>query len=92
MKKALLLRVEMYWKGAEQPATVSWWNILPEHVQSNVRAAATRNEILVKAYTVTEDDPVATRKAYFDFDGTIVHANPDYEGVRHFEDKRDTVS
>lgn len=102
MKKALTLRVEMYHKGNDQPPTVGCWYILPEHVQGNVKSAANRNEILVKTYVTTEGDPVAGRKPYFDFDGAAVAAmlaNPDdrqsfidYEGVRHFEDNRDTIS
>jgi hypothetical protein len=95
MKKALLLRVEMYWKGPDQPPTVGYWHILPEHVQSNVTGAAMRNDMLVRTYLATEGDPAATRRPYFDYDGTIRTANPqawaEYEGVRHFEDNHDTV-
>jgi hypothetical protein len=97
MKKALLLRVEMYWKGLEVLPQVCYWNVLPEHVQSNVTGAATRNEMMVRTYTATEDDPAATRKPYFDYDGTLLagegdrQAFIDYEGVRHFEGKHDTV-
>lgn len=102
MKKALNLRVELYWKGTGEPPQVAYWQILPEHVQSNVKGAAKGNEILVKTYTATEGDPAATRQPYFDYDGALVAKmlnNPDdrqsfidYDGVRHFEDNHDTVS
>jgi|WetSurMetagenome_2_1015567.scaffolds.fasta_scaffold902280_2 hypothetical protein len=71
MRKAFILRVEYFWKGAQELPQVAIWNVLPEHVQSNVVGDAKRNNILVKAYVTTDGDPIESRKLYCVCDGTL---------------------
>jgi len=87
MRKSLMLHVEHFFKGKDAPATVSIWQILPEHVEPNVVGDARRTEILVQAYLTTEGDPKAGRKLYAQCDGT----NPEEQDYMVEQQIDDTV-